>query len=144
MLFIVFLAAPVIVYGQDDINAHRSCSHCGMDRKAYGYSRVLITYQDGKETGFCSLQCAARSIAAEPTHEVKSIQVADRDGRKLLDASKAYWVMGGSKRGVMTQNPKWAFGSKTGAEDFIKKYGGKLVSWEEVLAAANGELGREH
>jgi nitrous oxide reductase accessory protein NosL len=51
--------------------------------------------------------------------------------------------MGGKKRGVMTQLPKWAFQTKADAEAFIKTNGGKIVPWAEALAAAREELVQE-
>jgi copper chaperone NosL len=127
-------------FAQSDIEDHRSCAHCGMDRKAYGYSRMLIRYEDGTMVGVCSLHCAVVELEENQGRTVKTLLVADRDTRTLIDAEKAIWVMGGKKRGVMTQLPKWAFHSKDGAEAFIKTNGGKIVSLEEALAAAREEL----
>jgi nitrous oxide reductase accessory protein NosL len=133
--FLFFIAAAAAT-AQSDIEDHRSCAYCGMDRKAYGYSRMLIQYEDGTAVGVCSLHCAVSEFDANQGRKVKAILVADRDTRTLIDAEKAVWVIGGKKRGVMTQRPKWAFQSKAAAEAFIKAYGGKLVSWAEALAAA--------
>jgi nitrous oxide reductase accessory protein NosL len=126
-----------------DIDNHRSCNFCGMDRKAYGFSRMLIQYEDGTEAGVCSLHCAVIELDAKKDHAVRALLVADRDTRTLIDAEKAFWVMGGSKRGVMTQRPKWSFGAKAAAEAFIAEYGGKIVPWAEALAAAREDLARE-
>ncbi len=38
--------------------------------------------------------------------------VADYGTKKLIDAEKAIWVVGGSVQGVMTRNAKWAFENK--------------------------------
>ncbi len=141
---ILFCTTRTIVFGQDDINEHRSCVNCGMDRKAYGYSRMLIQYEDGSAVGVCSLHCAVVVLDTTPGRKVKELLVADRDSRTLINAEQAHWVMGGRKRGVMTQQPKWAFQSKDGAEAFIKANGGKLATWEEALAAAREETAREH
>jgi copper chaperone NosL len=132
--------AEMNVLAQDDIDAHRSCASCNMDRKAFGYSRMLVQYEDGSVAGICSLRCAVVELDAHKELKVKSLLVADRDSRMLIDAEHAIWVMGGEKRGVMTQQPKWAFTSKTGAEAFIKANGGKIVTWAEALAAAREEL----
>jgi copper chaperone NosL len=134
--------ARTIVFAQDDINDYRSCVNCSMDRKAYGYSRMLIQYEDGSALGVCSLHCAVVELDANPARTVKALLVADRDSRTLINAEQANWVMGGGKRGVMTQQPKWAFQSKDGAEAFIKANGGKLVTWAEALAAAREEAAR--
>ena len=150
LLVVVILAGILLVAGrttafaQDDIAEHRSCEYCGMDRKAFGYSRMLIQYEDGTAVGVCSLHCAVVELNAHADKKVKSLLVADRGSRTLISAEEAFWVMGGKKRGVMTQQPKWAFGSKNGAESFMKAYGGKLVTWEEALAATREEIRNAH
>jgi copper chaperone NosL len=130
-------------FAQSDIEDHRSCAYCGMDRKAYGFSRMLIQYEDGTLIGVCSLHCAVVELDANQGRKVKSLLVADRDTRTLIDAEKAIWVMGGKKRGVMTQLPKWAFQMKANAEAFIKTNGGTIVSLKEAIAAAREELVRK-
>jgi copper chaperone NosL len=143
LIVVLLFTASTIVFSQDDINDHRSCVNCGMDRKAFGYSRMLIQYEDGTASGICSLHCAVAVLDANPGRKVKTLLVADRDTRTMINAEQAIWVMGGGKRGVMTQQPKWAFQSKDSAEAFIKANGGKLVTWDEALTAARGEAGRE-
>lgn len=143
LTLLLFCATGAAVLAQDDINDHRSCINCGMDRKAYGFSRMLIQYEDGSAAGVCSLHCAVVELDANPGRKVKALLVADRDTRTLINAEQANWVMGGGKRGVMTQQPKWAFQSKDGAEAFIKANGGKLVTWAEALAAAREETAHE-
>jgi len=139
----LLIMAGMAAFAGDDIDGHRSCNVCGMDRKAYGFSRMLIRYADGTEGGVCSLHCAVIELDADKDRAVMALLVADRDTRTLIDAEKAFWVMGGSKRGVMTQRPKWAFPSKAAAEAFIAEYGGKIVPWAEALAAARDDLARE-
>ena len=139
---LVILAGAVVPAG-DDISEYRSCVHCGMDRKAYGYSRMLVQYEDGTSVGFCSLRCAVMELDANPKRTVKAILAADRTERILIDAEKAVWVMGGGKRGVMTDRPKWAFVTKAAADAFIENYGGTIVTWSEALAAAREDLARE-
>jgi nitrous oxide reductase accessory protein NosL len=141
---ILFCIARTGAFAQSDIEDHRSCAYCGMDRKAYGFSRMLIQYEDGALVGVCSLHCAVVELGANQGRTVKTLLVADRDTRILIDAEKAIWVMGGKKRGVMTQMPKWAFQTKADAEAFIKTNGGKIVPWAEALAAAREELVQEH
>jgi len=121
---------------RDDIAGHRDCGQCGMDRKAYGYSRMLIVYGDGSETGVCSLHCAVTELDRQGGKPVASLLAADRDTRRLIDAATAVWVLGGKKRGVMTERAKWAFGTREAAQRFVDTEGGRIVSWEEALAAA--------
>ena len=111
-----------------------------MDRKAYGFSRMLVQYEDGTTVGTCSLHCAVIELDAHSGRAVKALLVADRDSRTLLEAEKAIWVMGGKKRGVMTERPKWAFQSREDAEVFIRANGGKVVTWADALAAAREDV----
>ncbi len=144
LVMMVFVGITAFAGGDhNDIDNHRSCDFCGMDRKAYGFSRMLIRYQDGTEVGVCSLHCAVIELDANKDRAVNALLVADRNTRTMFDAEKAFWIIGGSKRGVMTQRPKWAFQSKAAAEAFIAEYGGKIVPWAEALAAAREDLARE-
>jgi nitrous oxide reductase accessory protein NosL len=139
----VSLLATTTMAQASDIDDHRDCAYCGMDRKAYGFSRMLIRYQDGAAVGVCSLHCAVTELDANPGRAVQAMLVADRDTRAMIEAEKAVWVMGGKKRGVMTGQPKWAFQTKAAAEAFIKEYEGKIVTWAEVLAAARAETAKK-
>lgn len=121
---------------EDDIAAQRSCSHCGMDRKAYGYSRMVVSYDDGTSVGVCSLHCAVIELKTTGERKVKTLLTADRDTRTMIDATKAVWVIGGRKKGVMTQRPKWAFATQAGAEAFIADHGGTLTDWQTAFTAA--------
>jgi hypothetical protein len=143
LIMILFSISGTLVLAQSDIDDHRSCGICGMDRKAYGFSRMLVHYDDGSVVGTCSLHCAVVELDANPGRTVKSLIVADRDTRTLLDAEKAVWVMGGKKRGVMTELPTWAFKSKESAEAFMKSNGGKIATWAEVFAAIRAEATRK-
>jgi len=135
MVLALLLITGAAAYAQEDISEHRNCAHCGMDRKAYGYSRMLIVYDDGSKVGVCSLHCAVVELDASG-RKVKSLLVADRDTKSLTEAEMAVWVIGGKKRGVMTQRPKWAFIAKAAAQAFVDSNGGTIVSWADVLAAA--------
>jgi nitrous oxide reductase accessory protein NosL len=127
---------------QNDIDAHRSCAHCGMDRKVFGYSRMLVAYEDASKTGICSLNCAITELNAHRDKKVKSLQVADRDSQRLIDVNKAIWVLGGNKQGVMTSRPKWAFTERAGAKAFIAANGGKIISWDHAMTAATEDASK--
>ena len=136
-LCFIFSSAPVL--GQDVIEAPASCELCGMDRTYFAQSRMLIVYADGSSIGTCSLHCAAADLKKNAGKKVKTLQVADFNSKKLIDAHKATWVVGGKKSGVMTNVAKWAFAKKSDAEQFVKAQGGKVASFEEALALAQAE-----
>lgn len=133
---ILLLLLAQAAMADPDIDQHRDCGHCGMDRKAYGYSRMLIEYKDGKQVGTCSLHCVVTELNSNKSCEAASIKVADRITQKLIDAEKAVWVIGGKKRGVMTARAKWAFADKAGAQKFVGSNGGTISTWSEAIAAA--------
>ena len=128
----------VSAFAHEDIEQHPNCTQCGMNRKSFDYSRMLIVFEDGSQTGVCSLHCAVVELDRHKNKKVKSLLVADRDTRRLNDARKAVWVLGGKKRGVMTDQPKWAFATREAAQRFVDSEGGRIVSWEEALAASEG------
>ncbi len=125
---------------QEDIQRHPSCPYCGMDREKFSHSRMLILYEDGSEVGTCSLHCVGVELALKIDQTPKALMVGDYNSRKLIDAEKAYWVLGGSKPGVMTSRAKWAFERKEEAERFIQENGGELVSFDEAMRASYEDM----
>jgi copper chaperone NosL len=121
---------------EDDISVHKVCKYCGMDREAYNFSRMLIEYDDGTVAAFCSIRCVAVDLANNIDRTPKAIKVGDFNGKHLIDAEKAFWVIGGSKPGVMSISGKWAFEKKDDALNFVKTNQGKIASFEEAMKLA--------
>jgi copper chaperone NosL len=137
---LVFGVLVMVALAQDDIKQSQNCKYCGMDRQKFDFSRMLIEYDDGTSTGVCSLHCAAVELATNIDKTPKAIKVADFGTKNLIDAEKAFWVLGGSKPGVMTKRGKWAFEKKDDAEAFIKTNGGTLTSFDDVIKAAYTDM----
>jgi copper chaperone NosL len=112
------------------------CQVCGMDRNVFAASRVVVSYQDGSSAGTCSINCAREVVDRNPGKKIKAIRVSDYDTKKLIDAKKAVWVIGGKKAGVMSAVAKWAFTTKAGAEGFVRTNGGKIAGFDEAWKAA--------
>lgn len=96
----------------------------------------MILERDGTVVGTCSVQCLAIDMALHTANSPQAIMVGDYNSKKLIDAERAFWVLGGSKAGVMSIRGKWAFEEKVEAENFIKTNGGKLAPFDEVMKAA--------
>lgn len=128
------------LHAKDDVSLHKSCMQCGMDRSKFDFSRMWIEYEDGTSAAVCSLRCAADDLAENIDKTPKSIKVADLTSRHLIDADKAFWVVGGNKRGVMSRQGKWAFEKKTDADTFLKTNLGRVVSFLEALDMAYDEM----
>ena len=137
---VILSLAAGICLAQDDVAKQASCKYCGMDRKTFAHSRMLVTYEDGSSIGTCSLHCTAVELALNIDKTPKTIEVGDYKTKKLIDAEKAFWVIGGNKPGVMTKRAKWAFESKADAEAYVKENGGKLASFEEAIKASYEDM----
>lgn len=116
-----------------DIQKCPSCKYCGMNRDKFNFSRMLIIYNDGSQFGACSLHCAAIDLVVHMDKSPTSILVADYNTKKLIDAEKATWVIGGKKPGVMTRVAKWAFAKPADAKAFIKANGGKVANFDDAI-----------
>lgn len=114
-----------------------TCTICGMDRRVFAHSRTLVTFDDGSTVGTCSISCAREAVDKNAGKKVKLIQVADYGARQLMDAKTSVWVVGGSKRGVMTSTAKWAFAERSGAQNFVKEFGGTVTEFDEVWKSAD-------
>jgi copper chaperone NosL len=129
-----------VAFGQEDVTKHPSCSYCGMDRAKFAHSRIFIEYDDGTTFGACSIHCATIDMAVHIDKSPKAIGVGDYGTKKLIDAEKAFWVIGGNKMGVMSKRAKWAFENKADAEKFMKKNGGQLAEFEQAIKASYEDM----
>lgn len=144
---VVFLLAgfgPAIGGETDDIAKHSECPYCGMDRAKFSHSRMLYTYDNGTDIGFCSIHCAAVDLALMLDRVPTYYGVGDYNSKKLVDAEKASWVIGGDQMGVMTKRAKWAFENKSDAEAFVKAHGGQMATFEEALEAAYADMYKDN
>lgn len=142
-LFVLFAIPVVFAVQFEDQLKHPLCQHCGMDRTKFAHSRMLVTYVDGEEVGTCSLHCAVRELKQTPDRETASVQVADYQSHELINADDALWVLGGNRPGVMTMRAKWAFSTLEGAESFVAKHGGIIVSSEQAIEAGYADLSKD-
>lgn len=123
-------AGPDVI--PEDIRSHPECPICGMNRKQYSHSRMLIDYREGP-VGTCSIHCTAADIAVNRQKTVRGVYAADYSGRQLIPAATAFWVIGGDQSGVMTRRAKWAFEKMADAQAFIREHGGGLANYEDAM-----------
>ncbi len=140
LFFLLFIGTFGFAQAQEDIQKYSSCKYCGMDRKQFGHSRVFIEYDDGSTVGTCSIHCVAIDLALHIDKTPTAVRVGDYHSKNLVDAEKAYWVVGGNKMGVMTKRAKWAFEKKEDADKFIKENGGENATFDAVMKAAYEDM----
>ena len=124
ILIAFLLSVAGIAFAQEDVKQAPSCAYCGMDRTKFAHTRMFVTYEDGSKVGICSIHCLALDLAINIDKTPSFIEAGDYISKNLIDAEKAFWVIGGSKPGVMTKQAKWAFAKKVYAEKFIREHGG--------------------
>jgi copper chaperone NosL len=129
------------VFAHEDVAGFPACKYCGMNREMFAHSRMLVEYDNGPATPVCSLHCAALDLVLNIDRTPKAIKVGDYGTKKLIDAEKAVWVIGGAKPGVMTRNAKWAFESGADADRFVRENGGKVATFDEALNTAYKDIG---
>jgi len=138
IIYLLVLSLPVLlglVPVKDDIASHPECQYCGMDRKKFGFSRMLIVYEDGTVVPTCSIHCTGIDLALNPHKLIRSTSVGDYDTHELLNAENAVWVLGGDRMGVMSIQGKWAFKNRSSAERFIGEHGGVISTYDGVMRA---------
>jgi copper chaperone NosL len=138
-----FLFSVTFCWAQSDMDKHPSCPLCGMDRHNYAQSRMLLQYDDGSSVGTCSIHCAAMEMALNRQKTITELYAADYSTQELIDAEKAFWVIGGSKVGVMTIRAKWAFEKRSEAEDFTRKCGGQISSLDDAMKATFEDMSED-
>jgi nitrous oxide reductase accessory protein NosL len=134
-LFIALMSLAAAAPPADDIKRHPECKYCGMDRRQFGYSRMLVRYVDGTEVPTCSIHCTGIDLALNPHKGVEAVLVGDYSTRELLNAETAFWVLGGDRMGVMSIRGKWAFRDRRDAERFTREHGGSITSFDEAMKA---------
>ena len=139
-LFLGAGLSPARADDLEDVTKAASCPHCGMDRAKFAQSRMVVEYEDGSSIGTCSLHCTAVDLANSLDKAPRAIRVGDAGTRKLLDAEKAFWVVGGSRPGVMTRRAKWAFETQEAAAAFAREHGGAAATFEEAMRAAYEDM----
>lgn len=140
-------AAPDPRPEENDLAKFPRCPYCGMDRKAFHHSRMLIRYSSNVPDAVCSLHCAAISLSINVDAEPAAIWVADNatdaGPRPLVDAQKASFLVGGSAPGVMSARSKVAYGSGVAAKAAQAAQGGEVADFDQALAAAYGDMARD-
>lgn len=132
---------------ENDIEKFPKCPYCGMDRKQYHHSRMLIQYSDDLPDGTCSLHCASISLSLNIDREPKAIWVGDNaaaaEVKPLVEVDKATFLIGSKIQGVMTAQSKVAYGSEDAAKAAQAAQGGELGNFDKALLAAYSSMSQD-
>jgi len=130
-----------------DIEKYPKCPYCGMDRKQFHHSRMLVQYSDDLPDATCSIHCAALSLAVNVDREPKIMYVADNaakdEVKPLIEVDKATFLIGSGIKGVMTRRSKVAFASEEAAKAALAKDGGELGNFDKALLASYTDMAED-
>lgn len=125
---------------ENDIEKYPKCPYCGMDRKQFHHSRMVVQYGDDLPDATCSLHCAALSLSLNIDREPKAIWVADNaaagEPKPLVEAERAVFLVGSKLPGVMTAQSKVAYGGEEAAKAAQAAHGGDVAGFDQALLAA--------
>ena len=119
------------------------CNVCGMHLVKHYKTNHVTEFKNGHKEQYCSLHCQSE-IHKDYEDKIKYIQVVDTNSLKLIDASKAFYVIGSSKEGTMSPVSKYAFFSKEEAQKFQNEFGGKILNFEESLKISKDGLNKDN
>ena len=118
------------------------CNVCGMHLTKFYKTSHATTFKNGHKEQYCSIRCQAH-IDNEHSNKIKKIEVVDTKSLKLIDAKRAIYVVGSSKKGTMSPVSKYAFEKKEDALSFQKNFGGEIHNFEESLKIAKDSLSKD-
>lgn len=123
-------------------NQKHWCPVCGMSIKKFYKTSHSATLHNGTKRQYCSIRCLAVD-SKEYGINKNSVQVVDLQTQELIDATKAYYLVGSRVRGTMSKVSKLAFKNQEDAKNFQKKYKGKLSTFDDAFLIANKSLDKD-
>lgn len=128
----------------DDLAKHPKCPYCGMDRKQFHHSRMVVHYADDLADGTCSLHCAAISLSLNIDRDPQALWVGDNAAdtavKPLVDVDQASFLVGSKLPGVMTTRSKVAYGERAAALAAQQEHGGEIADFNAALLAAYTDM----
>jgi nitrous oxide reductase accessory protein NosL len=139
--------APDAKAFENDIEKYAKCPYCGMDRKMYHHSRMVVHYSDDLADGTCSIHCAAISLSLNVDREPKAIYVGDNASaaeiKPLVEVGKATFLIGSSIKGVMTKRSKVAYSDEAAFKASQATNGGEPGNFDAALLAAYTDMAQD-
>ena len=117
------------------------CNVCGMNLVMF-YKTNYAAVVDGKEKQYCSLHCLVEDRDKNHANP-QNIKVVAADTLKFIDADKAYYVVGSSKKGTMSMVSKYAFSTLNAASKFAARFGGVVTDFNGAVDAARKDFPKD-
>jgi len=115
------------------------CPVCGMKIAMFYKTSHTSKLKNGNPRQYCSIRCLVVDMQ-EYGIKLDDIGVVDASTQKIIDANKAYYVLGSNVKGTMSKVSKLAFETQKDAKEFVKKHKGKVVDFTTALESAKKSL----
>ena len=119
------------------------CNVCGMHLTKYYKTNHSAEFKNGHKEQYCSLHCYAE-VQKNYEDKIKQTLVVDTNSLKLIDAKKAFYVVGSSKESTMSMVSEYAFLNKEEALKFQKEFGGEIHNFDESLKLSKDRLEKDN
>ena len=124
VLLCAFLAGPALAY-------HR-CILCGMDVDK-SETAFYAKMKNGKMAPLCSMQCLYM-LEMNAKEKAVSVRTEIYPTARSTDAKKAFYLCESKQRPKGTMAPfMLAFATREKAEEYQKKYGGRILNFDEAM-----------
>ena len=122
------------------------CPICGMHLPMFYKTSHAVKFKDGRYKQYCSLHCVVDEMLfgelKDNEEKIDQILAVDAKTIKLIDAKKAFYVVGSKKPGTMSIVSKYAFKNRLDAQEFQKENGGEILNFEEAYKITLKEFGQ--
>lgn len=115
------------------------CPVCGMSIKMFYKTSHAAELKNKTPRQYCSMRCLLED-KEEYGIDDSSVKVVDAKSEKLIDAKDAFYVLDSDVKGTMSRISKIAFAKKSDADEHVKKFNGKVVSFDEAIKSAKESL----
>jgi nitrous oxide reductase accessory protein NosL len=106
------------------------CPVCGMTLHNF-YKTNFAAKANGTESQYCSIVCLIEDEVVN-NKKMTNIRVVDNSTLKMIDATKAIFVVGSNKPATMSSVSIYGFGTVDAAKEFTIKNGGDIKTFDDV------------
>jgi len=115
------------------------CNVCGMNLKMFYKTSHAAKIEDGSMHQYCSIRCLVVDMKKHHIN-LDDVKVVDAKTQKLIKAKDAFYVVGSKVKGTMSKVSKIAFKNRSDANEFVKNFGGEIVTFNKALEIAKESL----
>jgi len=134
MLICAFLAGPALAY--------RRCMLCGMDVDK-SETAFYAKMKNGKIVALCSMQCLVM-LEMNAKEKPVSVRTEMYPTPRSIEAEKALYLCESKRVPKGSMVPYLlAFETREKAEEYQKKYGGRVLTFEEAMGLVKQSMTKE-